>query len=303
VDLRPEWSSEESQTLSASLSRIYPRVVPSASEIDWDRVLQLCIHFDPKFRRDAITCKIHYLHFLVPKRDWSADDDAKLAELVTSTGGTDWMGIASAFPGRTAFECYSRCYSSLHPVLVPSDFSPDDDNRLSELVAQCGDNAWTRVALEMGTGHTEAQLANRWNKTLKPGLTSGRWNPVLDARLCAAVKFYGVGKWSLIAKHVPGKTDRKCRERYMDHLAPGLKPPTEWEAEEDAQLLAAVKLHPPGNWAKVQQELPGRTDQMCRNRFLKIASDEEKAQYEQSMADKRQIRDRRTRNHVDPNIN
>ncbi len=155
-------------------------------------------------------------------------------------------------------------------MIVPSTFADADDSTLSRLVQEHGEGAWSTIAIEMGTGHTESQLATRWTKTLKPGIDSGRWNPVLDARLKAAVQIYGDKKWSLVAEHVPGKTDRKCRERYSEKLAPGLKVNHEWDEEEDAILLREIGLYGEGNWSKIKQALPGRTDQMCRYRYKKL---------------------------------
>jgi hypothetical protein len=137
---------------------------------------------------------------------------------------------------------------------------------------------------------------------LKPGIQSGRWNPVLDAKLKAATNIFGQGKWTLVAQHVPGKTDRKCRERYMEKLAPGLKPPGEWDSDEDRILLSAVKEHGIGSWSKIKHALPGRTDQMCRYRYKRLVgtggtSEEEESikVYEEKLSRMRELKLIRTR--------
>jgi hypothetical protein len=155
-------------------------------------------------------------------------------------------------------------------VIVPADFAAEDDLKLKNAIETFGDGSWAHVAMELGTGHTDIQCMNRWNKTLKPGITSGRWNEVLDKKLVAAVAIYGEGKWSSIAKHVPGKTDRKCRERYSENFVQGLKPAGDWTPSEDEMLIEAARRHGVGNWSKIKDELNGRTDQMCRLRFKRI---------------------------------
>jgi len=248
------------------------------------------------------------MHAIFNARPWTAAEDEKLTSLVNQTNGTDWIFIGQSL-NRSSADCYSRCYSTLNPIIVPCDFSKQDDELLAHLVLQIhGESSWPLVALDMGTGHTEVQLGNRWNKTLKPGISSGRWNPVLDAKLKAAVDIYGEGKWTLIAQHVPGKTDRKCRERYMEKLAPGLKPSGEWEPTEDEILLSAVREHGIGSWSKIKNALPGRTDQMCRYRYKRLTggsgadssrpptSEEEDAlKYEEKLNRMRELKLARTR--------
>jgi hypothetical protein len=207
---------------------------------------------------------------ILGNRPWTREEDDTFSSLVSETNGTDWGYIGTRL-NRPPTQCFSRCYAALNPVIVPCDFSKEDDERLTDLVVkEHGESAWQSVAMEMGTGHTESQLSSRWNKTLKQGIQSGRWNPVLDARLKAATMIYGEGKWSLISQHVLGKTDRKCRERYMEKLVPGLKPSGEWDSDEDNNLLAAVREFGIGSWSKIKDSLSGRTDQMCRYRYRKL---------------------------------
>ena len=218
---------------------------------------------------------------VISKRPWTPLEDERLTRLVSDTKGRDWMGISRAL-GRTEFDCYSRCYLNLHPVLVPGDFSPEDDDKLRQICANPV-SSWTSVAAEMGTGHTEVQCRTRWTKTLSPDIRCGRWNPQLDRKLLAAVAVYGPGKWKQISQHIVGKTDRKCRERWSEKFAPDLKSWREWDAEEDALLLS--KLNSSFSWSKIS--IPGRTDQQCRMRFLRIAPPELANQYRESLEKKR----------------
>ena len=49
--------------------------------------------------------------------------------------------------------------------------------------------------------------------------------------------------WREVAKRVPARTDKQCRERYANVLDPELKLYTEWTPEEDALLLRAIDEH------------------------------------------------------------
>lgn len=47
--------------------------------------------------------------------------------------------------------------------------------------------------------------------------------------------------WREVAKHVPTRSDKQCRERWANVLDPELRLYAEWTPEEDALLLRAVK--------------------------------------------------------------
>ena len=52
-----------------------------------------------------------------------------------------------------------------------------------------------------------------------------------------AVKAYGHGNWAKIQRHVPGRTDVQCRERWANVLNPelNLRP---WTAEVASNTMA-----------------------------------------------------------------
>ena len=298
--LRVDWSGSEREVLVEALTSFLGQGDQGADSIDWVSVQRECVEIDPKFARSHLSCKIEYIYAIqcAGVRAWTAEEDEKLSQLVTENGGSNWKQISVAM-NRPVSACFSRCYSSLHPVLVPVEFSAEDDERLREIVALIGESSWPQVAADLGTGHTERQCFTRWNKTLKPDIRGGRWNPVLDKKLRAAVAIFGQGNWAQIAKHVDGKTDRKCRERFMDKFQAGLKTKAEWDSDEDEMLIQAVRDHGVGKWARIAKEISGRTDIMCRHRLKKLAEDgthdELKEQYEEQLESKRNAKRARSR--------
>jgi hypothetical protein len=72
-------------------------------------------------------------------------------------------------------------------------------------------------------------------------------------------------KWPDIAKAVPGRTGKQCRERYLNHLRPKLKQEP-WSVNEDALLLHMYHLEG-SRWAMLSKVLPGRSDNSAKNRF------------------------------------
>jgi hypothetical protein len=96
------------------------------------------------------------------------------------------------------------------------------------------------------------------------------WKPEEDAELIAAIKKHGNADWVAVAVGVPGRRNIQCRQRWLtnlDHISdrPAGK---RWTAEEDAELIAAVKKHGDANWVAAAAGVSGRTNNQCRERWL-----------------------------------
>ena len=61
------------------------------------------------------------------------------------------------------------------------------------------------------------QCLHRWKKVLNPELIKGPWTNEEDLLLVDLVHKYGPKNWSCIAKFLPGRIGKQCRERYAMH--------------------------------------------------------------------------------------
>jgi hypothetical protein len=148
------------------------------------------------------------------------------------------------------------------------NWNGEEDTKLTEAVKKHG-KKWVAVAT-MVPGRTDKQCRQRWIYTLDPataGKTTGRWNGEEDAKLIEAVEKYGKD-WVVVATLVPGRTDKQCRARWTQALAPVAAGTTagRWTPEEDAKLIDAVEKYAK-NWVAVATLVPGRTDKQCRARW------------------------------------
>lgn len=62
-------------------------------------------------------------------------------------------------------------------------------------------------------GLTVGVIWCRWQKVLNPNLVKGPWTKEEDETLLQLVQEFGPKNWSNIAKHLPGRIGKQCRER------------------------------------------------------------------------------------------
>ena len=137
-------------------------------------------------------------------------------------------------------------------------WTEEEDARLLEAIEAYGERGWKRIALAVGTrDHTKC--LQRWKKVLKPDLVKGRWSSEED-RLLIYLVSQGYPNWGKLAKNLPGRTSKQCRERWCHFLDPNLNAPKgkKFTEQEDELILQLQKEH--GNsWSFISRQLKGRT--------------------------------------------
>lgn len=94
-----------------------------------------------------------------------------------------------------------------------------------------------------------------------------RFTPEEDEKLLRVINTYKIKSWDKIAKYMPGRTGRQCRDRYNSalYMKAVAKP---WTKEEDAIIVEQYNMIGP-KWMKISNKLEGRTGNNVKNRWYK----------------------------------
>jgi hypothetical protein len=188
-----------------------------------------------------------------PLRHRKPAEDAKLMEVVRKYG-KDWVAVATLVPGRTKEQCRQRWVSTLNPSNGnKGKWTPADDAKLMEVVNKYGKD-WV-VDATLLPGRTNAQCRKRWVDTLNIfDRKKGKWMPAEDAKLTEAMKKDGKD-WVAVAKLVPGRTHKQCRQRWVDTLNPSNGKKGKWTPAEHVKLTEAIKKRGK-NWSQLLRWFP-----------------------------------------------
>ncbi|KAM4876314.1 snRNA-activating protein complex subunit 4 [Thomomys bottae] len=184
----------------------------------------------------------------------------------------DWEKISNINfeGGRSAEEIRKFWQSSEHPSINKQDWSTEEVQQLRAIAAKHGHLEWQLVAEELGTSRSAFQCLQKFQEH-NPALKRKEWTEDEDRMLTQLVQEMRVGghiPYRRIVYYMEGRDSMQLIYRWTKSLDPKLKKGF-WAPEEDAKLLQAVAKYGEQDWFKIREEVPGRSDAQCRDRYLR----------------------------------
>ncbi|KAF9076447.1 hypothetical protein BDP27DRAFT_1414324 [Rhodocollybia butyracea] len=257
------------------------------------------------FNRTDEECKTRWLGYERPginRDEWTSDELKKLKEIVAEKEADeeyelDWVEISQELgTNRTPIDCMRNGF-----IRERHSWSPESDAKLVDGIQVYGLENWALVALHVSPHVTPNQCLMRYNRSLNPLLRKSPWNATEDDRLDKVVSALGTSNWTEVAKHLPGRTNEMCRERYVERSKSKADPRTKskgkgkakaisdeepvqekdgegtsqattkesWTEEQDSLLVKMVGEI--GNkWLQISEAIGMHTNNQCRQRYNKL---------------------------------
>ncbi|KAJ6241874.1 hypothetical protein M0813_23016 [Anaeramoeba flamelloides] len=145
------------------------------------------------------------------------------------------------------------------------------DRKMVELIEEHSEKCWDQIASHFDK-HDEISCLLRYRHIFQIRSKKGTWSNVEDQILTKIVTKVGKENivWTKIAKLVPGRNSKQCRERWRNQLDPTIdRSPITGEEEE----FLISKIAEIGNkWCKLATFFKGRPDNMLKNHWYSVLS-------------------------------
>jgi hypothetical protein len=101
---------------------------------------------------------------------------------------------------------------------------------------------------------------------MRPGFVKCKFTAAEDTHLLAVISQGTLNDWTEVAKEMPGRTARQCRERWNNYVNPEITT-VPWTEEEEL-LLARKHSELGSRWGAILHWFPGRSKNQLKNHWF-----------------------------------
>ncbi|GBL84237.1 snRNA-activating protein complex subunit 4 [Araneus ventricosus] len=203
---------------STAEDRKLEKLVKKYREKNWDLIAK-----ELQTGRTAIQCCIRYHRHLnkniAKKGLWSAEEDAKLLRVVEELRIGDyipWLQVHLYIEGRTNDQISKHYRIAAEKSLDKSPWTKEEDALILACAKKFSTKNWTKIEKYL-PNRTYQNIKNRYVWFLNPTMKIGPWSDEEHFKLIELVKKHGFGKWTLIARQLPGRPSAAIR-RHINTL-------------------------------------------------------------------------------------
>ncbi|KAL8249869.1 hypothetical protein R6Q59_006737 [Mikania micrantha] len=145
--------------------------------------------------------------------------------------------------------------------LKKGPWTSEEDQKLITYIEEHGHKSWCTLPLKAGLQRCGKSCRLRWRNYLRPGIKRGKFSSQEEQTIIQLHALLG-NRWSVIATHIPRRTDHEIKNYWNTHLKKKLTKMGIDPVTHKLRIASATNLSHITQWENARLEAEAR---FCRN--------------------------------------